>query len=118
MFKGLRTITYYAPDLEAAKSFYTQVVGQPPYFAEPYYVGWDINGFELGLVPDPLNVAIGNNTSTYWRVDSAADAIAHLLKSGATLHEPISQVGEGMFVASVRDPWGNVVGVIEEQKVN
>lgn len=116
MLQSLRTFTLYAPDLEAATVYYTNVIGHAPYFAVPYYVGWDLNGSELGLVPDVPNVAIGNNTTTYWKVDSVADAITHMLNHGASLHEPITQVGEGMYVASVRDPWGNVLGVIEEQK--
>ena len=116
MLQSLRTFTLYAPDLEAATAYYTNIIGKPPYCSESFYVGWDLNGCELGLVPDVPNPVFGNSTTTYWKVDNVADALAHMLNHGATEQEPITEVGEGMFVASVRDPWGNVLGVIQEPK--
>ena len=63
------------------------------------------------------NPVFGNTTTTYWKVDSVADAVAHMLSHGATAHEPITEVGKDLYVASVRDPWGNILGVIQEPTV-
>ena len=51
-FLGLRTAKYVAPDLAAAKRWYAEVLGIQPYYDKPYYVGFSVGGFELGIVPD------------------------------------------------------------------
>ncbi len=113
MFQRLRTISYAAPDLNAAKEWYTQLLGFGPYFDEPFYVGFDVNGCELGLVPDQA-LGTPDGPVTYWKVDDANAALARLHEMGARLHHPIQDVGEGILVAAVLDPFGNVVGVISE----
>ena len=79
MFLGLRTVIYPAPDLAAAKAWYAGVLGQDPYFDEPFYVGFDVGGYELGLNPQAEAV------EAYWGVDDADAALARLLESGAVL---------------------------------
>ncbi|HMP01871.1 MAG TPA: VOC family protein [Gemmatales bacterium] len=111
MILGLRTAIYPAPDLAAGKAWYAKVLGKGPHFDEPFYVGFDVGGFELGLVPDATPGA--NGARVYWGVASAADALAALLAHGATEHEPVTDVGGGIKVAAVRDPFGNVFGIIE-----
>ncbi len=67
-FLGLRTVIYHAPDLEAAKTWYTRAFGVAPYFDEPFYVGFEIGGFELGLHPGSSGISVGNNAVAYWGV--------------------------------------------------
>ena len=52
MFLGLRTVVYKVSDLGRAKAWYTKVLGIEPYFDEPFYVGFNVGGYELGLDPD------------------------------------------------------------------
>ena len=53
---GLRTIIYPAPDLETAKEWWCNFLGYEPYFDEPFYVGFNVEGYELGLLPDANQV--------------------------------------------------------------
>jgi predicted enzyme related to lactoylglutathione lyase len=111
MFLGLRTVIYPAADLERAKAWYASILGTPPYFDQPFYVGFDVGGYELGLDPDPEAAAGGPRT--YWGVDDADAALARLLEAGAQPHGAVTDVGEGIRVASVLDPSGQIVGIIE-----
>jgi predicted enzyme related to lactoylglutathione lyase len=111
MILGLRTALYPAPDLAKAKSFYTAVLGQEPYFDQPFYVGYAVGGFELGLVPDATPGQDGN--CAYWGVADCAAELARIIALGATPLEPLADVGEGIKVAAVLDPFGNKLGLIE-----
>lgn len=113
MFLGLRTVIYAAADLEKAKAWYSQVLSQPPYFSEPFYVGFNVGGFELGLDPDTSRVRPGNNAVAYWGVPDAPAAFRRLVELGATENSPIQDVGGGVLVGSVVDPFGNVLGIIQ-----
>jgi predicted enzyme related to lactoylglutathione lyase len=114
MLLGLRTAIYVAPDLDRAKAWYTDVVGHGPYFDEPFYVGFDVGGYELGLTPAEGDAAAGvGGVTVYWGVANAAEGLRHLLDRGATLREGVQDVGGGIQVATVFDPFGNVFGVIE-----
>ena len=110
MLLGLRSAIYAAPDLAAAKAWWTEVLGKEPYFDQPFYVGFNVGAFELGLDPngDPATSPL-----TYWGVPDAEEAVASLLALGAKLHAGIREVGERIKLGSVRDPSGSVVGVIE-----
>ena len=111
---GLRTVKYVVPDLPRAKAWYAEAFGVGPYFDEPFYVGFDIGGFELGLDPDMSNQGPGPGGSlAYWGVPDAAAALARLEAMGAPVHEPVQDVGGGIKVASVLDPFGNPLGIIE-----
>ncbi|MBA3033733.1 MAG: VOC family protein [Gammaproteobacteria bacterium] len=111
MLLGLRTAIYPAPDLAAAKRWYTEVLGQAPYFDEPFYVGFAVGGFELGLLPSAQPGTAG--PQPLWGVADITAAHARLLELGATALEPIVEVGEGIKVAAVQDPFGNRLGLIE-----
>lgn len=111
MIKGLRTVIYPAPDLAKAKAWYSEVLGERPYFDEPFYVGFAVGGFELGLIPDGTPGASG--ARAYWGVDNAAAAMKRLIALGGKEDEPVKDVGEGIKVGAVRDPFGNVFGIIE-----
>lgn len=111
MILGLRTVIYPAPDLARAKQWYSEVLGQPPYFDQPFYVGYNVGGFELGLLPDATPGTSG--PQALWGVADAEAAHARLLALGATPLEPVTEVGEGIKVAAVTDPFGNRLGIIE-----
>ena len=113
MIQGLRTVVYKVPDLERAKAWYARVLGIEPYFAEPFYVGFQVGGFELGLDPDMRGVKAGGGVIPYWGVADAAAAYDRLLELGAAAGSPPQDVGGGIRVASVSDPFGNVLGIIE-----
>ena len=113
MFLGLRTIIYHVPDLRGAKAWYQRAFGVAPYFDEPFYVGFEVGGYELGLDPNPNGGASGlGGTTAYWGVPDTEAAVAHLLSVGATLIHDVQEVGGGIKVATVADPFGNEVGVI------
>jgi predicted enzyme related to lactoylglutathione lyase len=112
MFKKLRTVIYAANDLPAAKEWYIKATGQQPYFDEPFYVGFDINGFELGLDPNAAS-GPGNQTVSYWAVDDTEAASKKLVSIGGTLVQPKTNVGGETYVAIVADPFGNHIGLIE-----
>ncbi|PKL76246.1 MAG: glyoxalase/bleomycin resistance/extradiol dioxygenase family protein [Candidatus Melainabacteria bacterium HGW-Melainabacteria-1] len=112
MFLGLRTLTYHVPDLEAAKTWYREVLGFGPYFDQPFYVGFEVGGYELGLVPEEGEVNRGSSPTCYWGVDDIEAAHARLVKLGAEPLGPIAEVGGGILTTEVKDPWGNVFGII------
>ncbi|PYK30296.1 MAG: glyoxalase/bleomycin resistance/extradiol dioxygenase family protein [Verrucomicrobia bacterium] len=113
-FLGLRTAIYHAPDLDKAKEWYSKVLGLEPYFAQPFYVGFNVGGYELGLDPDPSSKSEGaGGVTVYWGVADANAALQRLLSLGATERTGVQEVGERIRVATVLDPFGNVFGIIE-----
>lgn len=111
MLRGLRTTVYHVRDLARSKAWYADLLGYGPYFDEPFYVGFDVGGYELGLlpaVPDELPGAV-----TYWGVEDIEAVVAALIDRGANAVDPVTDVGEGIRLATVRDPMGNLLGVIE-----
>ncbi len=77
---GLATVIYQVPDLDRAKAWYAQAFGQAPYFDQPFYVGFEIGGYELGLHPDLSEGQPGPGGSVaYWRVARIATAVEHFL---------------------------------------
>ena len=111
MVLGLRTVIYPAPDMGVGKAFYSAVLGIEPYFDEPFYVGYNASGFELGLVPDGTPGPDG--IQAYWGVANIDDEFARLKSLGAECIEPVTDVGGGVRVAAVKDPFGNRFGSIE-----
>lgn len=107
---GLRTTIYPAPDLDTAKAWFTRMLGVEPYFDQPFYVGYNVAGYELGLDPD-ADPALG--AQSYWGVPDAAAAIKELTDLGATIVSDVNDTGEGIRVAKVQDPLGNLIGIIE-----
>lgn len=114
MFLGLRTAVYFVEDIKRGKQWYTSILGFPPYFDEPFYVGFNVAGYELGLQPvEGEGIARANHAAVYWGVESCEAALKNLLAQGASANEDVQDVGGGIKVASVKDPFGNIFGVIE-----
>ena len=101
MFKGLRTVVYHVADLERAKTWYTALLGISPYFDEPFYVGYNVGGYELGLHPVDEPMVAGTSVVTYWGVDDIEAAYARLIEQGAVAQTPVMDVGDGIKVADV-----------------
>ena len=114
-FKALMTAIYPTGDLAKAKAWYAEVFGVQPYFDQPFYVGFDIGGYELGLMPaePPVHQAGNLGVTAYWRVADCAAAHARVLALGARELSAVQDVGEGIKVSSVTDPDGNALGLIE-----
>jgi len=113
-FLGLRTAIYNVPDIARAKAWYRSLLGVDPYFDEPFYVGFNVGGFELGLHPSGDGHPIGSGGAVaFWGVERMTTAWPRLLSLGATAVSAPQDVGEGIQVATVTDPFGNVLGVIE-----
>ena len=111
MILGLRTAIYHTPDLARGKEFYARILGFAPYFDEPFYVGFAVGGFELGLLPDGPPGPGGSEA--YWGVAEIASAAAKLAELGAIPQGAIQDVGGGIQVARFADPFGNIFAVIE-----
>ena len=114
MFLGLRTAIYYVDDIAKGRDWYSTLLGFAPYFDEPFYVGFSVGGYELGLQPADAggtNKAAG--VVAYWGVENAEAALKTALERGATRNEDVQDVGGGIKVATVKDPFGNVFGIIE-----
>ena len=113
-FLGLRTVIYVNDDLQAARDWYADVLGFPPYFDQPFYVGFNVGGYELGVMPaEGVNQQGGGGVLAYWGVVDAEAAFERLKSKGAIEREPVTDVGEGIKVATFFDPFGNVLGIIE-----
>jgi len=112
VIKGLRTVIYGVDDIAAGKEWYAKAFGIEPYFDEPFYVGFNVGGFELGLDPNLKTRGAGGSVP-YWGVDNAGEAVAKLVEAGATVSSPVTEVGGGIKVATLLDPFGNQVGIIE-----
>jgi len=101
-------------NVDKSIEFYKKLFGIEPYFDEPFYVGFNVGGFELGLDPDTSDQGPGPGGSvTYWGVASMDDTMKSIRAAGATIHSDAKDVGGGIKVASILDPFGNVVGLIE-----
>lgn len=110
MFLGLRTVIYPAPDLAASKAWFAELLGIEPYFDEPFYVGYEVAGYELGLSPaeDPEAGPV-----TYWGVPDVQAGLDRLVDAGAVSRGEVQDVGGGIRVATVVEPGGSVLGIIE-----
>ena len=112
-FLGLRTMIQVVPDLAEARAWYSQAIGIDPYFDEPFYVGFDVGGYELGLLPQEEGEPTGaGGTRVYWGVQDIHREYARLLELGAREHAAPHDVGSDILVGTLYDPFGNLLGVI------
>ena len=109
--EGIRTVLHPVSDLEKAKPVYTALLGTPPQHDAPYYVGYDVAGQHIGLVPGG-----GGMTApvAYWHVSDIEAKLAEVTAAGATVKEPPRDVAGGRLVATFTDPDGNVLGVLQD----
>ena len=121
MLRGFTTINYWADDLDAARKWYTELLGVEPYFVRPAYVEFRIGDYqhELGLVDrryaPPGASAEPGGALMYWHVDDVAAAFERLLAMGAKEYQPVTKRGEGFVTAAVVDPFGNILGIMYNQ---
>ena len=107
--EGLRTVIYPAPDLVEAKRWWSRLLGIDPYFDEPFYVGFEVGGYELGLLP---SAPLEEGALTYWGVADVAVALETAMEEGAAEHAPMAEVGGGIVTATVTTPSGAILGFI------
>jgi hypothetical protein len=107
--QGLRTVIYPVTDVAAAKLWWSTLLGHQPYFDQPFYVGFNVAGYELGLLPE---ASPADGALTYWGVVSVQEAMDAAIVVGAVEHSAATEVGEGIVTGSVLTATGNVVGFI------
>jgi len=110
---GLRTTIYKVSDIEKARDWYAKAFETKAYFDEPYYVGFNIGGYELGLQPE--EGAKGEKIESvvsYWGVEKIQEVYDRLISLGATENEKPYNTGGEMMTATLKDPFGNVIGLI------
>jgi catechol 2,3-dioxygenase-like lactoylglutathione lyase family enzyme len=113
-FLGLRTVVYQVTDLARARAWYRDLLGIEPYFDQPFYVGFNMGGFELGLDPDASTHRAGAGGSVaYWGVADLEQAWPRALGLGAESVSAPQSVGGDIRVALAKDPFGNLIGLIE-----
>ena len=111
MTAGIQTIIYPTKDLGTAKAVFTSLLG-PPAMDEPYYVGWNVAGQDIGL--DPNGHAKGmTGPVPYWNVSDIHGVLKSLVEAGAETVQDVKDVGDGKLIASVRDTDGNPIGLIQ-----
>jgi len=114
LFHGLRTAVYFVDDIASAKTWYGEALGTKPYFDEPFYVGFNIGGYEFGLHPRSERYpGTPGSVAVYWGVTNAAESYQRLVGLGAAPYDPVEDVGGGIKVGTVKDPFGNILGIIE-----
>ncbi len=111
--QGIKTVLHPVSDLASAKAVYAALLGLPPQTDEPYYVGFDTAGQHIGLVPagGPQGMT---SPVAYWQVSDLEAKLAEVTAAGATVKDPARDVGGGRRVASVTDPDGNVLGLLQD----
>ncbi len=110
---GLRTLIYKVNDLDKAKAWYAEAFQISPYFDQPFYVGFNVGGFELGLDPDGSREQNSfSNATAYWGVEHIQQEFERLIGLGAQSITAPENVGGEIVVATVVDPWGNLIGLI------
>ena len=112
--EGIKTVLHPVSDLTTAKAVYTALLGVPPETDGPSYVGFEAAGQHIGLVPGggPQGMT---SLVAYWHVSDLEAKLAEVTAAGATVKEPPHDVGGGRLVATVTDPDGNVLGLLQDR---
>jgi predicted enzyme related to lactoylglutathione lyase len=110
MTEGVKTIIYPVEDLARAKTLYGKLAGVEPYADEVYYVGFKVDGQDIGLDPHGHGKGM-TGPLAYWHVDDIEGSLKALLGAGAESHQEVTDVGGGLLIASVKDTDGNVIGL-------
>jgi predicted enzyme related to lactoylglutathione lyase len=112
MTEGVKTIMYPVTDLANAKTLYGELLGVEPYMDEPYYVGFKVEGQDIGLDPNGHSQGM-TGPLNYWHVDDIEKSLQNLLDAGAETQQAVRDVGGGKLIASVKDTDGNVIGLLQ-----
>jgi predicted enzyme related to lactoylglutathione lyase len=112
MTSGIRTVIYPVKDLAKAKTLYGKLAGVEPYMDEAYYVGFNVEGQDVGLDPHGHSQGMTGPVG-YWHVDDIKRSLKALLDAGAEPQQEVRDVGGGKLIASVKDADGNVIGLIQ-----
>jgi len=112
MFTGLKSVIYPSSNLDTDKAFWEGITGTAPYFDQPYYVGFSINGSELGLDPNAAKEGLTYPVA-YWHVKNTEEAAKQFIADGATVFAEVKDVGGGMMMGTFKDPSGNIFGIID-----
>ncbi len=115
MILGLRTAQLHVKphNLADVRDWYARALGVAPYFDEPFYVGFNLGGYEFGLVPDASAADTPGSTYVYWGVADLAAALSTFLQNGARDLTGMEDVGGGVRKAIIQDPFGHRFGLIE-----
>ena len=111
--QGIKTVLHPVSDLAVAKAVYAALLGVPPQTDESYYVGFEAAGQHIGLVPGGGPQGMTSPVA-YWHVPDIEAKLAEVTAAGATVKEPVRDVGGGRLVATVTDPDGNVLGLLQD----
>jgi predicted enzyme related to lactoylglutathione lyase len=112
MTSGIRTIVFPVKDLTRAKTLFGTLVGAAPYADEAYYVGFRVGDQEIGLDPNGHSQGMTGPVG-YWHVEDIEKSLGLLLDAGAETQQAVRDVGGGKLVATVTDPDGNVIGLVQ-----
>ena len=112
--QGIKTVLHPVSDLAAAKAIYTALLGVPPQADAPYYVGYEAEGQHIGLVPGGGPQGMTSPVA-YWHVADIEAKLSDVTAAGATVKEPVRDVGGGRLVATITDPDGNVLGLLQDR---
>jgi predicted enzyme related to lactoylglutathione lyase len=112
--QGIRTVLHPVSDLEAAKTVYTALLGVPPQADSPYYVGYEAEGQQIGLVPGGGGQGMTTPVA-YWHVPDIEAKLAEVTAAGASVKESPHDVGGGRLVATIADPDGNILGLLQDR---
>jgi predicted enzyme related to lactoylglutathione lyase len=112
--QGIKTVLHPVSDLARAKAVYTALLGVEPQADAAYYVGYDVAGQHIGLVPNGGPQAMTSPVA-YWHVSDIEAKLAEVTAAGATVRESAHDVGGGRLVATFTDPDGNVLGVLQDR---
>jgi predicted enzyme related to lactoylglutathione lyase len=111
---GIKTVLHPVSDVAKAKAVYEALLGIAPQADAPYYVGFDVAGQHIGLVPNGQAQGMTGPVA-YWHVADIAAKLAEVCAAGAAVKDAPRDVGSGRLVASFTDPDGNVLGLIQDQ---
>jgi predicted enzyme related to lactoylglutathione lyase len=112
--QGIKTVLHPVSDLAKAKAVYAALIGVPPQTDGSYYAGFDVEGQHIGLVPGGGPQGMTSPVA-YWHVPDIESKLAEVIAAGAPVKEPAHDVGAGRLVATVSDPDGNVLGLLQDR---
>ena len=112
--QGIKTVLHPVSDLERAKKVYAVLLGVPSQTDDSWYVGFEAAGQQIGLVPGGGPQGMTSPVA-YWHVPDIEAKLAEVTAAGATVKEPAHDVGGGRLVATVTDPDGNVLGLLQDR---